>query len=258
LKYFLTTFFLVAVGSASADGYDLYELVNGTIVDAQCTVGAVTHGCFIVGDKQFVFDAATLTGGPAGTVVPAPGLAPGYFSVIPLLTGNLYGFEIHGTLSAISTGGVTSVIDLAIAYTVATTSGLPLITDLHAALNGGCEIVSGAGGCVIKANETAVNASALTVNGIVSGGNVLTTNPLSVNLGNSPVTDLFISPQSFIRVSKDISVQAISVGGTSIVAADLSVVDQYVSQTPEPGFYGALALGLSGLTLVVRRRKHAA
>jgi hypothetical protein len=53
-------------------------------------------------------------------------------------------------------------------------------------------------------------------------------------------------------------VQANGLNAGADVSANLSVIDQYVSQVPEPGFYGALALGLSGLTFLVRRRRRAA
>jgi hypothetical protein len=249
-------FFLLAVASASATSYDLFALVNGTAVGAQCVVGSVTVGCFTVGDKKFVFDAASLSG--SGIITPPPPLAAGQFSVTALQTGNLYGFEIIGALGATGIGTSTSAVDLGLSYTVQTTSGQALMTDLHAALNGSCSVIVPAGVCLVQATETAVNASAGTVNGIATGGNVLVTNPLVVNLANTPVTDLFLANQSIIRVTKDIVVKGIGLAPGAVVSADLSVIDQYVSQVvPEPGFYGALALGLSGLMLVRRRRRAA-
>jgi len=51
---------------------------------------------------------------------------------------------------------------------------------------------------------------------------------------------------------KDIQLFAVKGG-----LAGISIEDQGISQVPEPGFYGALALGLSGLVLAFRRRSAA-
>ena len=252
MRRYFAAFFLLAVASASAATYDLYQLVHGT---SGATCGA-TLNCFIVGDKQFVFDAAALNG--SGIITPPPPLTVNQFSVTPLQTGNLFGFEILGAMGATALGTGTSTIDLGLSYTVQTTNGLALMTDLHAALNGTCNVISPAGVCLVQASETAVNAAGVPVGGIAVGGNVLVTNPLVVNLSNTPVTDLFLADQSIIHVTKDIVVKAFGLNAGAEVSADLSVIDQYVSQVPEPGFYGALALGLSGLTFLVRRRRRAA
>jgi hypothetical protein len=255
MRRYFAAFFLLAVASASATPYDLKELVSGTAAGAGCTVGALVGSCFTVGDKTFNFQSAGLTG--SGVTAPLPPLAIGQFSVNPLLSsGSLFGFQILGGMTADSVNGSTANLDLALSYTVATTSGQALMTDLHAELNGNCVVVGG-GTCLVQATENATNAAGHTVNGIANGGNVLVTNPLLVNLSNTPQTDLFLSPQSLIQVTKDITVFAHADTNGEIIA-NLSIISQYVSQVPEPGFYGALALGLSGLTFLVRRRRRAA
>ena len=256
MRRYFAAFFLLAVASASAATYDLQQLVGGTAAGAGCTVGATVGSCFTIGDKIFTFTAGSLSG--SGVITPPPPLTVGQFSVTPLQTGNLYGFEIIGALGAVGIGTGVSTVDLGLSYTVQTTNGLALMTDLHAALNGTCTVIQPDGVCLVQASETAVNAAGVPVGGIAVGDNVLVTNPLVVNLSNTPVTDLFLADQSIIHVTKDIVVQANGLNAGADVSANLSVIDQYVSQVPEPGFYGALALGLSGLTFLVRRRRRAA
>jgi hypothetical protein len=258
MRRYFAAFFLLAVASASADTYDLFNLLMHTGGVPTCTTATGLRGCFVVGDKLFVFDAATLSG--QGIFTPTPPLALGQFSVSDITTGNLFGFEIGGSLSATATGTGTSEVDLHLGYTVETTNGQALMTDLHAALNGTCTTFAPNGYCQVQASETAANAAGGTVGGVAVGDNVLVTDPLLVTLfpdHNSPVTDLFVSNQSKIRVTKDILVSALGLNDGAAIKASLSVIDQYVSQVPEPGFYGALALGLSGLMLVRRRRRAA-
>ena len=255
MRRYFAAFFLLAVASASAESYDLWQLVNGTAPLGGCTNPLSAGSCFTVGDKIFDFTAAALTG--SGITAPLPPLAFGQFQVNPLLSsGSLFGFQILGGMTADSVGGSIANLDLALSYTVATTSGQALMTDLHAELNGNCVVVGG-GTCLVQATENATNAAGHTVNGIANAGNVLVTNPLTVNLSNTPQTDLFLAPQSLIQITKDITVFANADTNGEIIA-NLSIISQYVSQVPEPGFYGALALGLSGLTFLVRRRRRAA
>jgi hypothetical protein len=248
MKRYLLVFFVLAVVSASAVPYDLYTLVNSHSGSSTCFLGA---NCFDVGGLQFVFTSATLTPVGAIGVTPTPPLAVGQFSVIPEAAAGLNGFDIQGVLSAtvIGTGPVsTSTIDLALGYSVTTLSGAATMTDLHGFFDALCGVTVPVGGCDINLSETAVNDLK---------NNVLTVNPLALSQSTPNVTDLFLAPQNSLDIGKDIKVEAIA-GPGGIVTGSLSIVDQYVSsQVPEPGFYGALALGLSGLTLAVRRRRRA-
>src|ERR1035437_5946679 len=121
MRRYFAAFFLLAVASASATPYDLKELVSGTAAGAGCTLGALVGSCFTVGDLIFNFQSAGLTG--SGVTAPLPPLAVGQFSVNSLLSsGSLFGFQILGGMLADSVSGSTANLDLALSYTVATTS----------------------------------------------------------------------------------------------------------------------------------------
>jgi hypothetical protein len=254
----LIGFVALTVVSATADTYDLYDLAQGTAADSgdacYSTPGYAGH-CFTVGDKVFDFTLASLSG--TGTFTPPAPLTEGEFSVSTSLTGNLYGFILTGdmTATATPTDSELGTADLVVDYTVSTTSGLPLITDINAALTGSCSVILGTGGCAVNASENVFNHGTVTAS--------LATDPMVTTLypppSNTPQTQDLITPQKSIDVQKDIEVAALGTTGMSAVNASLSIVDQYVSQseTPEPAFYGLLAFGFISLVWFSRKRRNA-
>jgi hypothetical protein len=229
-----TLLFAALSASAFATSYDLYDLVQG---------GGQT---ITIGDKQFHFLSANLNG--SGVFTPTA-LAHGEFTVDTEIIGNLYGFSITGSMTATATSPTPqdSSVDLGLVYYVTTVD--PLMTDLHAALNGGCAVTgTGTGTCSIIMTETATDAS---LNSLINPSTLTTT------LASGPTQANFIQPTNFVRVTKDLLVAADTTSDSTTVKATVSVIDQFISQTPEPGFYGVLACGLSTLFFFGRRRKKA-
>jgi len=123
------------------------------------------------------------------------------------------------------------------------------MTDLHAGLNGACD-VQGTGSCSIVMSETAQD---------INGASLISPSTLVTTLNNSPTSVNFNAPASYVRITKDIRLgaNASSTGGATTVTATVSVIDQFISQVPEPGFYGVLASGLSALLFFKRKRNAA-
>jgi hypothetical protein len=225
---------LMSSAFASAATYNLFNLVPG--------------GQLVIGDKTFTFISATLSG--TGNVSPAPPLsADDNIELTPEIFGNLYGFNLSGNLVAAAAPGGFSTIDLALVYTVSTVDNR--MTDLHNGFNGTC-VASGNASCTISINETVTDENGVSLLPPLTSG---TSYPVANPPLQNPVSGIFATPQNFLRITKDINLTVL--GGTTgaAVIASVSVVDQFVSQVPEPGFYGLLASGLSALVWFRFRRK---
>ena len=175
---------------------------------------------------------------------------PAQIDVVPFFWGNnlgLPGISFQGPIGLDLTnyqGNLSSdAVDIRLGYWVTTVSRLPLITDIHQHFTG--DAVSGN----ITIDEVAM------VSGQQVGSSHLSVSPYDPNDPAAEGNDQILltgAPYTTIQIQKDIYLSVLKGGN-----ARVSIIDQAISQVPEPGFYGALALGLSGLVLAFRRRSAA-
>jgi hypothetical protein len=249
---FLLGFVALTVVSANATTYDLYDLINNKPdID---NGGATDNGSFQVGNLEFTFTLATLN--TIGFTSPVGPLAQGQFDITTDPESGSDGF-------AITTAGASALafiigansLDLSLSYNVTTVPpGQTIISDLEGSTNGTCATV-GLASCSLTVNENAfalgtTNPSILSDGGFTYGVSAPVNN-YSLSAGST-----ILPPVSSMKVTKDISLQADALFGLS--DAEFSIVTQLVSETvPEPGLYGALALGFCGLFWFVRKRRMA-
>jgi len=182
---------------------------------------------------------------------------PAQINVVPFFWGNnpgLPGISFQGAIGLDLTnyqGNFSSdAVDIQLGYWVTTVSGLPLITDIHQHFVGSALPATSN----IRIDEVAK------VGGEQVGSSHLTVYPNDPNDPIAEGNDQIIlqawsggtPPYTTIQIQKDILLSVVKGG-----SAQVSIIDQAISQVPEPGFYGALALGLSGLVLAFRRRSAA-
>lgn len=230
----------------SAYGYTLDELTQQNAPS------------IVVGDKIFYNFSFTVSPPRCASETPVTCTwgtnDPGQINVVPFFWGGnpgLPGISFRGPMGLDLTnyaGNLTSdSIDIQLGYWVTTVSGLPLITDIHQRFVG-TALPSTSN---IRIDETAL------VSGEVVGASHLSVYPNDPSDPSVEANDQIIlqswsggnPPYTTVQIQKDILLSVVKGG-----SAQVSIIDQAISQVPEPGFYGALALGLSGLLLVFRRR----
>jgi len=218
-------------------GYNLADLINN---NTELTIG----------DKIFYGFTFSATAPTCNSCSYGPTTAAG-ISVTPLTDDPfLPGIQFTGGMFVTvpsTSSDASATYDIQLGYWVRTVSELPLITDIHQAITAGGTGQLG----TISVVETA------------RGKDPLTNETVNSTVGFNP-TDLsdppseagenlyFSQPYKKVQVSKDVLMTAYKDGHVQI-----SIIEQRISQVPEPGFYGALALGLSGLVLAFRRRSAA-
>jgi len=139
--------------------------------------------------------------------------------------------------------------DVRLGYYVKTANGLRLIKDIHQSFN--ATIVGYRSNVTVKEQVyTASGTQPIGHSTLVAGASDFVDPPGEVT--QNDILDLTNAPYSQVYVEKDIQLYAVNGG-----LAAISIEDQGISELPEPGFYGALALGLSGLVLAFRRRSAA-
>lgn len=227
-------------------------------------IGTTNQTGLLVGDKvfyDFQYYPTFGCGGPGGSGAGCSG-APALPSAITVngvgdgSNANPYSIEMIGGFYASATGYLPAYSDFLIKYTVETINGLPLINGIDQAYVGG--VTSGLGTILI--NEIAyqngyglgpVAQSQLQISDIADPpGEPIQGDQLVIN-----------PPLNKVYVVKDIHLIAFAPcqqGQDACNAANttsISYIRQSIHQVPEPGFYGMLALGLSGLVLAFRRRR---
>jgi hypothetical protein len=255
LFVFASCLSLTVAGAATFDPvgvqYDLYCVAQGAALsDPNCT-GTPTS--FTVLDKTF--------SGITANIVSFGGLynpqAPFGFGDLSLQFGTVdgnAGLRVGGLIQAKATATVpSSIIDVNFGYTV--TAPAALIKDLYMGFNGQCVFNNAIGDCGTTITETVTDGNTVVAQ-------VVVTNPPPNSNLIVHVDPLDGAPYRSLNVQKDIAVTASWTGaaGTglnSYVQGSISFIDQAWSQVPEPGFYGLLACGMSGLLFFARRRRSA-
>lgn len=217
----------------------------------------------VVGDKvfyNFSFNMQSDCGGGTGCSHSPTSAAS--VDVIPYLTGP-YGISFHGSFLARSTGPTLATTDVLLEYWVSTFTMLNNQLVVGPSLINGIGQrytmnISGNGGWDISITEDVYRPDgSLVATSRLTFSDTVDPPGESVQLDNLVIHP----PLNTVHVVKDILMIADpacppknSNCGLSNTAG-LSIVTQTVYQVPEPGFYGMLALGLSGLVLAFRRRR---
>jgi hypothetical protein len=193
---------------------------------------AITQaGSIVVGDKTFSNFTCNIV--IQGTATPTSCSAIDVSGSIDQF-GNV-GLRFQ-TGANVNTAG--STIDILINYDATVTSGTQLISDVHLVFNGA---VTGTG--FANVTETIIGLVPVS-NGVI--GQVQVQNPPPSFSANIDLSQL----SSSIRVTKDVFLGA----GSGPGSATVSFVDQFLSQTPEPGSLALLGTAFFGFGAALRRR----
>jgi hypothetical protein len=214
----LPTVALVFCATASATPVALSTLLGG--------------GCLYVGDKQFCDFHFSAVGPVTANEVNVDTLADGR-----------YGIEFTGPLYA--SDGYT--YDYVLKYSVATTNGAPLINGIGQAFN-----LSASGDGSITIGESVwdggFQAGSKVAQSTVAWDSTID-DPIDPNGEVFQGDQLVVSPPlAKVWVTKDVLLK--SADGT----VGATILTQWVTQVPEPGFYGLVAAGL-GTLLWFRKRQ---
>jgi len=235
-----------------------FGYTTGTVTLDQL-IGTTNQNGLLVGDKvfyDFQFSVPQVICGPGCSWAPTQAsqvTVSGAGSGSPI---DPYAIELTGAFFAASSGSTVAYVDFLIKYTVETINGLPLINGIGQSYVGG---VSGSGGIII--NEQVYQTGYGLGDPIAQSQLDLTdkTDPPGESIQGD---NLIISPPlNKVYVIKDILLVANAAcpqdnpncGQTNLTS--ISYIRQSVHQVPEPGFYGLMALGLSGLVLAFRRKR---
>jgi len=252
---FVSVLFVVMSFSAFATQYDLYCLTVGacgpkSFTDAE-TLGTATFSDFTV----------TASSVPSGDGNPTTPLTSQHEIVLNTPSGTGYpGFYTSGdNLTATAYPNSTTTYTLDLDYLVSGTS--PWASDVEGSFQANCSSGGGATGvCAASMTET-VYAATGPITGPTIGSQLGTfTISGSAPIGSVisvPVTGMggtAFAPQSEIYIEKVITVLAhdTDTSPNNSITAGVTVFDQII--TPEPGFYGLVACGLSALFMIKRKR----
>jgi len=261
---FVLVLCLVTSFASFAGSYDLYCLINGAV--AGCNAGNGAGGSFstsgTMGSATFSDFSVSSTVSPPGIGAP-PEPPTGTNQVVLNTPGStLYpGFYTSGqNLTATGYMGVgASTYTIELNYLV--TNPSPYATDVEGSFVGDCVAtgVGATGSCSESVVETvyAYNTVTSTI-GAPLGSFTLTGAPAvgtSINVPLAGVAGVGFAPQSALYIEKTITLTATdtSANPLSSVVAGIQTFDQLV--TPEPGFYGLLACGISALFFLKRKRQ---
>jgi hypothetical protein len=206
-------------------------------------------GCYIIGDKKFTSIALT-------DVDPNPGSTTPQFTdanvdVTGWQTGGIVYIQFN--LPAYALSGAEQ--DFVLSYTVETVSGQPWIYAIDQYIVGTAGLSPGGGPDpqgIVSVAESVLDATGTDV---IAWSNVTIVGDPVDPVGE--VNDQLIldgGPVSKALVTKDVFLRGGTMNG-SLGESNLTLLRQSFHQLPEPGFYGMLTLGLSGLYLANRRRR---
>jgi hypothetical protein len=98
---------------------------------------------------------------------------------------------------------------------------------------------------------TATIGEILCLGGPVTGCPAADTKTLMTSWPTQPTDSINFNPVTELGVEKDVS----AVGNGDSGFASISIITESVSEVPEPGFYGVLAVGIAGILMFARRRR---
>jgi hypothetical protein len=261
---FLSILFLVTSLVASAGSYDLYCLINGAVAGCNATNGSgqLFTASGTLGSATFSdFSISAIANPPLTGAPPVPLGSTGQV-VLNTPASTLYpGFYTSGSnLTSTAYAGTSSSYQITLGYLVSNTS--PWAADVEGSFSAGCTSLGGAtGACGVTVTENvwtySGNPSAPIAGQTELGTFTLSGTPAIGTVISVPATGLggvgFNPPTSSIYIQKIITLDAIDTtgSGSNSITAGITTFDQVI--TPEPGFYGLLACGISALFFLKRK-----
>jgi hypothetical protein len=194
------------------------------VLGPSVNLGSLTNGqTIVVGDKAFTDFSIISTNFTASQV-----------TVTGVQLGGNYGIEFSGSFL----GGMSGT-DLILGYQVSVTNSLNLISSANMLFNGTVPFGMG---------EASVTEQVFT-NSPPSfyGQFVVFATPATNLLANSLA---IIPPQSFLTISKDVSLEAVVPA-----FSEISQIYQTFTQVPEPSTVTLAVVGLAGLLMLGRRKR---
>jgi hypothetical protein len=168
------------------------------------------------------------------------GIDPHDINITPDATGSPAGWQLTGGPEVISNGTTATTLDITLTYD-AQVVGSNLIGDVFL---GADTVINPAGGIppIVTVGETVDN-----LNGGAFLGNLQVTDPPPV-LSD----EINISPVSGVFVTKDIDLNS---GAGTDYYANVTTINQQLSQVPEPRAYAAVLGLFFALFFVIKRRR---